>query len=148
VHKGYERGRGRGRGGGRLAYWFLVRCSWSFFVLGLWASISTPLPTCPLVTVSPRSASFAGIAAPWGAASSVRSANRAPWRGFRTLSEALKRPSVRLGAPTASARHWLSQMSDIRSDNLLSVEEIRSRKQHKPGSSASNARRVGGLLAG
>jgi hypothetical protein len=114
-----------------LAYcsWFLVRCSWSFFVLGLRASISTPCPhahlsPCPLEALASRArVSLGGCLAGFG------SANRAPWRGFSTLSEALKRPSVRLGAPTACARHWLSQRETSRSEDPPAVEKIRIRIQ-------------------
>ena len=50
-------------------------------------------------------------------------------RGFSTLAEALKRSSVRLGAPTACARHWLSQREICRSEDPPAVEKIRIRIQ-------------------
>ena len=61
---------------------------------------------------------------PGGCFAGFGSANRAPWRGFSTLSEALKRPSVRLGAPTACARHWLSQIGDILHDQPKTSSQI------------------------
>ncbi len=103
-----------------LAYcsWFLVRC---FGLFSFWASgplingasIGTP---CPRASVSP-------------CPSKLCFEDRTPWRGFSTLSEALKRSSVRLGAPTACARHWLSQMMRSRSEDPPAVERIRIRIQ-------------------
>jgi hypothetical protein len=105
--------------------WFLV----VLFALANWPSISTPCPRahlspCPLEALASRARvplgrCFAGF----------RSANSTPWRGFSTLSEALKRSSVRLGAPTACARHWLSQREISRSEDPPAVEKIRIRNQ-------------------
>ena len=67
-------------------------------------------------------------------------------RGFTTLSESLKRPSVRLGAPTACARHWLSQMGRSRSEARPTVEKISNRNQHTP-SRPKVARGSAGTLA-
>ena len=75
---------------------------WSFFAF--WASGPLPLSTCQHVNVSPRS---------------YASKNRSPRVVFNTLSESLKRPSVRLGAPTASARHWLSQRKTVHQKLLI-----------------------------
>jgi hypothetical protein len=63
VHKYEERGRGRGRVG---VGWLTVLGSvfLVFFRSGPPGLYKYPLPTCPLVTVSPRSASFAGTSAP------------------------------------------------------------------------------------
>jgi hypothetical protein len=103
--------------------WLGAPCSW-FVVFGsfwFWASgplingasISTP---CPRTSVSP-------------CPSKLCFEDRTPWRGFSTLSEALKRLSVRLGAPTACARHWLSQRETSRSEDPPAVDKIRIRIQ-------------------
>jgi hypothetical protein len=87
---------------------FFVRCfrSFSFWASGPLingASIGTP---CPRASVSP-------------CPSKLCFEDRLPWRGFSTLSEALKRLSVRLGAPTACARHWLSQRKTVHQKILI-----------------------------
>jgi hypothetical protein len=108
---------------------FFVRCFRSF---SFWASGPLVCLPCPRVHLSPcpleALASRARVP-PGGCFAGFRSANRAPWRGFSTLSEALKRPSVRLGAPTACARHWLSQRRRSRSEAPPAVERIRIRIQ-------------------
>ena len=83
----------------------VLACSWFFVlsssflvvfrVLGLRIS---PLSTCQHVNVSPRS---------------YASENSSTHRSLAAVPESLKRPSVRLGAPTACARHWLSQRKTV-----------------------------------
>ena len=61
---------------------------------------------------------------PGGCFAGFGSANSTPSRGFSTLSEALKRPSDRLGAPTACARHWLSQRKIVHQKTLILSSKI------------------------
>ena len=106
VRKGV--GVGAGVGVGELCVlgsWFVVLVFFAFWASGPPINWSISLKfrhKCPLVSSG------------WGwfGYSTNQLFNGSP-RCWAALSESLKRPSVRLGAPTACARHWLSQRKTV-----------------------------------